>query len=134
MTPEELRRDEANRWLAIASKDLRAARILAAEEPTGSVFHSQQAAEKAAKAFLAFHNVPFRRIHDMKELGEQCIALDPSLFTLMREANDLTAYAVEFRYLDAPREPDEAEATAALKKAQRLYEQVLALLTPTQQF
>jgi hypothetical protein len=60
MTPEELRRDEANRWLASARKDLSAARILAAE-PT-AVFHSQQAAEKAAKAFLAFHNVPFRKV------------------------------------------------------------------------
>lgn len=133
MTPEQLRQDEANRWLTIASKDLKAARILAEEEPTGSVFHSQQAAEKAAKAFLAFHNVPFRRIHDMKELGEQCIELDPSLTPLMREANDLTAYAVEFRYLDAPREPDRGEATEALYKAQRLYDQIRALLAPARE-
>jgi HEPN domain-containing protein len=69
MTPEELRRDEANRWLASARKDLNAAGILAAAEPTASVFHSQQAAEKAAKAFPAFHNVPFRKVHDLKELG-----------------------------------------------------------------
>lgn len=61
MTPEELRRDEANRWLASAAKDLNAARILAGAEPTASVFHSQQAAEKAAKAFLAYHNSPSAR-------------------------------------------------------------------------
>jgi HEPN domain-containing protein len=102
--------------------------ILAAAEPTASVFHSQQAAEKAAKAFLAFHNVPFRKVHDLKELGGQCCALDPSLSPLMEEASDLTAYAVLFRYLDAPREPDDREATAALDIARRLYEQVVALL------
>ena len=128
MTPEELRRDEANRWLASARKDLNAAGILAPAEPTASVFHSQQAAEKAAKAFLAFHNVPFRKIHDLKELGGQCSGLDPSLSPLMAEASDLTAYAVVFRYLDAPREPDEAEAAGALDIARRLYDKVVALL------
>jgi len=71
MTPEELRRDEAARWLMAAAKDLKSARLLAGEEPMGSVFHSQQAAEKSAKAFLAFHNVPFRRTHDLQELGNQ---------------------------------------------------------------
>ena len=35
MTPEELRRDEAARWLAAAAKDLKSARLLASEEPTG---------------------------------------------------------------------------------------------------
>ena len=79
MTPEALRRDEAGRWLAQARKDLNAARLLASAEPSRSVFHSQQAAEKAAKAFLAFHDVPFRKTHDLNELGGQCAALNPSL-------------------------------------------------------
>ena len=132
MTPEELRHDEANRWLAIGAKDLNAAGILVAAEPTASVFHSQQAAEKAAKAFLAYHNVPFRKIHELQELGAQCSALDPSLSSFVRAAADLTEYAVVFRYLDAPREPDEAEATGALEIARRLYDQVSALLAPGQ--
>jgi hypothetical protein len=37
MTPEELRRDEANRWLAQARKDLNAAHLLSASEPSRSV-------------------------------------------------------------------------------------------------
>ena len=77
MTPEELRRDEADRRLVQASKDLNAARALVAVEPSRSVFHSQQGAEKTAKAFLAFHNVVFRKTHDLEELGEQCAALNP---------------------------------------------------------
>jgi HEPN domain-containing protein len=109
MTPEQSRRDEAGRWLAQAQKDLNAARLLASPEPSRSVFHSQQAAEKAAKAFLVFHDVPFRKTHDLNELGEQCAALDLSLVPLFQEAADLTDYAVLFRYLDAPREPEEAE-------------------------
>jgi HEPN domain-containing protein len=133
MTPEELRRDEANRWLASASKDLNAATILVAAEPTASVFHSQQVAEKSAKAFLSYNNISFRKIHDLKELGAQCSLLLPSLLPLMIAASDLNAYAVVFRYLDAPREPDEAEAVGALEIARRLYDQVCALLAAEQE-
>jgi HEPN domain-containing protein len=53
MTPEESRHDEADRWCAQARKDLNPARLLASAEPSRSVFHSQQAAENAAKAFLS---------------------------------------------------------------------------------
>jgi HEPN domain-containing protein len=130
MTPDELRRDEANRWLWHASKDLNAARALLAVEPSRSVFHSQQAAEKTAKAFLAFHNVAFRRTHDLEELGEQCVALHPSLAPLLDAAKDLTDYAILFRYLDAPREPDEDEAHAALETARRLFDSVRELVPP----
>lgn len=130
MTPEESRRDEAARWLAQARKDLNAARLLASPEPSRSAFHSQQAAEKAAKAFLTFHNVTFRKTHDLNELGGQCAALNPALAPLFKEASDLTDYAVVFRYLDAPREPDESEALVALETAGRVFEEVSALLAP----
>jgi HEPN domain-containing protein len=130
MTPEESRHDEAARWLAQARKDLNAARLLASAEPSRSVFHSQQAAEKAAKAFLAFHDVTFRKTHDLNELGGQCAALNPSLAPPFKDASDLTDYAVVFRYLDAPREPDEIEAMAALETASRVVGQVSALVAP----
>ena len=128
MTPEESRRDEAARWLVQARKDLNAVRLLASPEPSRSVFHSQQAAEKAAKAFLTLHDVPFRKTHDLIELGVQCAALDPSLTPLFQVASDLTDYAVVFRYLDAPREPDESEAITALGTAVRVLEEVSARL------
>jgi HEPN domain-containing protein len=130
MTPEESRRDESARWLAQARKDLNAARVLTSPEPSRSVFHSQQAAEKAAKAFLTAHDVSFRKTHDLNELGGQCAALNPSLASLFQEASDPTDYAVVFRYLDAPREPDESEAILALQTAVRVFETVSALLPP----
>jgi HEPN domain-containing protein len=130
MTPDELRRDEAGRWLGQARKDLSAAQALVALEPSRSVFHSQQAAEKSAKALLAHHNVPFRKTHDLEELGKQCAALKPSLAPVLAEAEDLTEYAVAFRYLDAPREPDETEALAALATARCLFKEVSALIAP----
>ena len=38
--------------------------------PREALYHCQQAAEKALKGFLAFHDHPFRRTHDLRELGE----------------------------------------------------------------
>lgn len=128
MTPEELRHDEAGRWLSTAARDLKAARVLAGEEAGASAFHSQQAAEKSAKAFLAFHNVPLRKTHDLQELGKRCAALKPSLAGLLAEADYRTDYAVVFRDLDAPRLPDQEEAEAALQTAQRIHDRVLSLL------
>jgi len=130
MTSDEWRRNEATRWLDLARRDLNSARLLAAEEPFGSVFHSQQAAEKSAKALLAFHNVQFRKTHDLRELGAQCEALVPALGPILKEAANLTDYAIIFRYPDAPREPDEAEARDALGTAQQLYAEIRSLICP----
>jgi HEPN domain-containing protein len=128
MTPGELRCDEAGRWLLQACKDLIAAQALVALEPSRFVFHSQQAAEKAAKAFLACYHVPFRKSHDSHELGQRCVLITPSLAPLLAEVEDLTDYAIVFRYLDAPREPDEREAEAALLTARKLDDEIDTLL------
>jgi len=67
MTPAESRHREAQRWLGQARKDLPVARLLAGPEPSRWVLDSQQAAEKSAKAFLAFYDVAFRKTHDLTE-------------------------------------------------------------------
>ena len=77
MTPDELLRKEAAKWLQQAAKDRNAAQLLLEAEPSRSVFFSQQAAEKATKAFLTFHQVVFRKTHDLKDLGSQCATVDP---------------------------------------------------------
>ncbi len=78
MTPDALLREEAAKWLREAGKDLNAAAVLRDPEPSRSVFHSQQAAEKAIKAFLSYHQITFRRTHDLAELGEQAAVVDLS--------------------------------------------------------
>jgi HEPN domain-containing protein len=120
MTPDELLRKEAAQWLRQAAKDRNAAHILMEPEPSRSVFHSQQAAEKAAKAFLTFRQIPFRKTHDLTDLGSQCASIDPSLEPILREVAKLTDYASAFRYPDAPYEPDTAEAAGAFAIATKL--------------
>jgi HEPN domain-containing protein len=128
MTPDQWRLEEARNWLTVAARDLRAARILSSSEPVTSVFHSQQAAEKAAKGLLAAHDVIFRKTHDLKELAELCVPLRPAMTPTLEACKQLTDYAMVFRYPDAPRQPDEAEALDAIARAQRLYDEVTAAL------
>jgi hypothetical protein len=65
------------------------------------------------KAFLASRAVPFRKTHNLVELGRQCAALDPTLTDFARQAAPLTQYAWKFRY---PGETHE-EAEEALETA-----------------
>ncbi|MFN0070694.1 MAG: HEPN domain-containing protein [Chloroflexota bacterium] len=97
-------------WFIKASEDLRAAEFeLTAVPPllADIVFHCQQLAEKSAKAFLVWHDVPFRKTHDLGEIGLQCVAIQSGLETLMRRAAGLTIYAWRFRYPGAPDMPPE---------------------------
>jgi HEPN domain-containing protein len=120
MTPDNLPRKEAAKWLNEAAKDRHAASVLLDVEPSRSVFFSQQAAEKAAKAFLTFHQIAFRKTHDLTYLGTQCATADISLEPALKEAEELTDYASVFRYPDAPYEPDRPEALRAIEIADKL--------------
>jgi len=69
MTPGELLRNEAAQWLRQAEKDRNAAQALLLVEPSRSVFHSRQVAEKALKAFLTLHQIAFRKTHAPDRCG-----------------------------------------------------------------
>ena len=124
MTPGELPRKDAAKWLREAAKDRHAAQVLQEPEPSRPVFHSQQLAEKAVKAFLTFHQVAFRRTHDLTDLGSQCASIEPDLEPILREVVKLTDYASAFRYPDAPYEPDATEAAGALAIAAKLCDEL----------
>ena len=98
--------------------------------PWGAAFHAQQAAEKAMKAFLAWHDVPFRKTHSLEELGRQCVALDSTLGSIADKAAPLTEYAWKLRNPGEAEEPDRAEAEAALPAAREVYEAMMGRLPP----
>ena len=112
---------ETKAWFVKAASDLRAAAALAALSPPlfdESVFHCQQCVEKAIKGFLTWHSQPFRKTHNLEELGEQCLALDPALRPIIDRAVPLTEYAWRFRYPGEPSEPSSEEVAEALATAQ----------------
>lgn len=122
---------ETREWLAKAALDLRSADYgLTAQPPLLSdiVFHRQQLAEKSLKGFLAWHDVPFRKTHNLAEVGGQCVEIAPTLESLLRRAARLTEYAWRFRYPGEPEEPPREEAEEALALAREVYEAILARL------
>lgn len=129
MQPDQA--EEVKAWLQKAANDLRGADVdLAASPPLieDALFHCQQAAEKALKGFLAAHDRPFRKTHDLDELGRACEELDPTLAAVLAGARDLTVFAWEFRYPGETVVPTEEEALRALATARKAYESVLSRL------
>ncbi|MCC6590654.1 MAG: HEPN domain-containing protein [Bryobacterales bacterium] len=70
--------------------------------------------EKALKAFLTRHDVAFRKVHDLEELGKQCPQIDATLGRVTESAAELSVYAARFRYPGAPYLPELEEAQQAI--------------------
>jgi HEPN domain-containing protein len=119
--PQDPRVHTTREWLRKASTDLAVSQALAHDPQFASAvaFHAQQAAEKALKAFLAWHDVPFRRTHNIGELLTECAVVEPSLASLSGTAAGLTAYAVDTRYPGWDPTPEEA------REARRIAQNVL---------
>ncbi|NCC61352.1 MAG: HEPN domain-containing protein [Verrucomicrobiae bacterium] len=114
--PDEKNR-EVQAWLAKANNDIRGAEVdLAAKPPLveDALFHCQQAAEKAMKAFLTAHDISFRKTHDLDELAAACEKIDTSLKESLNPARDLTVFAWAFRYPGSDKAPPKSEAHDSL--------------------
>jgi HEPN domain-containing protein len=87
-------------WLLRAKSNL----VLARAEKPQEVFwedmcyNAQQAAEKAIKAVLQYHQIAFRYIHDLDELIKYFDKNDVEFPDDLRQVADLTQYAIETRY------------------------------------
>ena len=126
---------EAKAWMVKAWRDLETARRAAEGVPPFydvAVYHCQQAAEKAVKAFLVQQGKPYAKTHDIEVLVDLAGELDPSFDSLADAADALTPYATRFRYPNATFavEPQPAEYNEALNHAQTIYDSVLSLLSP----
>lgn len=114
---------ESRDWLARAHEDLQVAELTLRASPAlpaSSAYHSQQAAEKALKAFLTSRQESFRLTHDLVELLGRCGAIDSDFATLASAAQTLTPYATQFRYPGSPFAPPVADAEQALQLAQNV--------------
>lgn len=123
MAVDPVRAEETLAWPAKADEDLRAARVLIdTREPLleTAIFHCRQAAEKAFKAFLVWHDIPFRRTYSLEEIGEQCLQVDPGLTELMDAAAPLGEYAWRYRYPGEVEHLRPDEVTEALDVSSRV--------------
>ena len=127
MRPEDEERARLTRaWLDRARSDLTVAERAAEPPPVLNitVFLCQQAAEKALKALLTWHDQPYRRIHALDDLLLQCAEVDPSITELDSVTRALTPYAVEPRYPSEHGDPTPDEADEARRCAKTVVEAV----------
>lgn len=127
---------DAKAWMTKAWHDLEAARLVAnAPIPflDVAVYHCQQAAEKAMKAFLVHHGRAVVRTHDIEVLVDIAREIEPNMDQLAEAADVLTPYASRFRYPSAvfSVEPLREEFEEALHHAQAIFQFVLQHLPET---
>jgi len=123
MQPEVVR--EAQEWLVRAERDVVATEALLATSPPlpdMAVYHAQQAAEKALKAFLAARDQPFEKTHELVPLLDACRKLEPAFAQLLPAAQTLSPYATRFRYPPGPLAPSTTDAETALQLAREVVE------------
>jgi len=133
MPLDPVRAADTRLWLSKTDQDLAAATLLlepGREMPGIAAFHCQQAAEKALKAFLYWHDVPFRKTHAIEEVGDDCVRIDPDLKSAVDAVLDLTPYAWRFRYPGDASEPDAGEVRTALEAARNVRDAVSKRLPP----
>lgn len=121
---------EVKTWMVKAWRDLETARRAAEGKPPlydVAVYHCQQAAEKAVKAFLVHHEKVHEKTHDIEVLVDLACEVDSKFSKLSDAADALTPYATRFRYPNATFavEPQPAEYNEAIQHAQAVYDLVL---------
>lgn len=117
---------EHERWLKIVEDDLKSAKaLLKAEIFSSAVYHCQQAAEKALKAYLAFKDQKIIKIHDLVMLVEVCNKFDKDFETLYESAEYLNPFVTKFRYPTEFDIPDYEDTKNAIEQADRIVKFVL---------
>lgn len=101
-------------WLQKANTDLMAAQLMLSQTNERllevSVYHSQQAAEKAIKGFLTYHKLRFGKTHIIRDLVSLIEKLNPTFAETLRPADQLSIYAIAFRY------PEEGQGQVFLNR------------------
>jgi HEPN domain-containing protein len=98
---EDLKNQLVARWIAFARENLLVAQAIVNEDftPFHTVcFMCHSAAEKFLKAFLLNKGRPIIKTHDLSNLIDECISIEPSLNELYEHCELLNNYAITGRY------------------------------------
>jgi HEPN domain-containing protein len=122
----------ARAWFEQAEADLRAAELSASGGAyEWACFQSQQAGEKALKAYLYCHGLTSILTHSLRRLLRECRMLDRSFETLAESGRFLDQHYIATRYpngLDEELPPvryyEEGDAQACLQSGRSILEHV----------
>ena len=118
-------------WLTLANEDLDLASDAlhySSRRPYRLIaYHAQQCAEKCLKSFWVYHSEDFPYTHNIRRLLKLCekFATWPQN---LKDAEELTPYAITTRYPGEDKEVTEDEAIGAIESARKVREQVRAKL------
>lgn len=130
-SPEEVKIEFTREWIRKAESDLEAAKHLDEGGELyvyGTTFHVQQAAEKYLKAYLVWHQIEFRKTHDIQELLDLVAGIDHELPEIIAESVDLTPYGVEYRYPGDYPDTTLEDAAKALDAARQVRDEIRSRL------
>lgn len=112
-------------WFRKSKNDLRSSRKLIGGEdaiPDTAIYHTQQCAEKALKAYLTFREHKIEKTHDVEYLIELCSDYDPEFENLIGDAEKLNPYSTLYRYPGILFEPEEEDVLEAIQVAEKILE------------
>jgi HEPN domain-containing protein len=127
-TPEQVRWDFVQQWLARAEQDLRASRVILGgglEDFENVGFHAQQTAEKFLKGLLVRHQVEFPKTHNIAHLRGFVAQVDAALADRLAPADALTPFGVEYRYPGDLPPVSRRQGMDAIRLAEQLRDEVL---------
>jgi HEPN domain-containing protein len=128
---EEIKIEFTREWIKKAENDLASAEHLNKGGElyvSGTTFHAQQAAEKYIKAFLVWHQIEFRKTHDIQELLDLVSGIDHDLPEIISKSVELTPYGVEYRYPGDYPDSTLEDAGKALSVARHVRDEILSRL------
>jgi len=131
---DEAKYEEVRQWLIKSQRDLGAAQLLLASEAAYldvSVYHCQQAAEKAIKAYLVYRAIEFPKTHNLVALLALCLPIESKFGEWRQMGITLNPYATAYRYPGAALEPERAEAEQACAMAEAFVAFVIGVLPIT---
>ncbi|MBI4533844.1 MAG: HEPN domain-containing protein [Candidatus Melainabacteria bacterium] len=114
-----------SRWLREAKESILRAQRAASEGSTplqGAMYHCQQAAVQVLKAFLIWHDYPFRHSHNLELLCADSVIVDQTLDSLIEDVPPLVKWDMLGRYFDKCAKPTKAEVDLSLMNVCQLYE------------
>jgi|SRR6056297_3295430 len=110
-------------WLFKAEHDLKSAELLLqSAEPLYDiiVYHAQQCAEKALKAFLTKRMKEIDKSHNLVLLVEKCIQDSEKFNTIYDDCLFLNPYATLYRYPEGDLMPEWSEVEMAIVSAKKI--------------
>lgn len=110
-------------WFAYAENDLQAASLLTDAHIIGcALYHIEQAAEKALKAYLIATNTDFALTHDLVPLLSSCSKTEPDFNEFTSDIREINPYSTKSRY------PNKSYIEPAISSVKSLILRTTALL------